>query len=496
MGDDAVRNGDLFADSIPSPPTPVEPARAPPSAPQRPGTLGAAPVRPVADRPSRPVAPPVMRVSAFVQSARLLLERNLGLLWIGGEISGCSRAPSGHLYFTLKDANAQVRCIFFRSKAQALGFMLRDGLAVEVRATPSIYEARGEFQLNVDTIRLAGLGALYERFLQRKEALAAAGWFDAGRKRALPLYPRRIGIVTSRRAAALRDVLTTLARRNPSAGVIVYPAAVQGGAAAGEIAAAIRLANRHAHVDVLIVCRGGGSLEDLWAFNEEIVARAIYESRLPIVSGVGHETDFTICDFVADVRAPTPTGAAGLVVPERRALAQRIADLRRRFARAQAHHASSRAQRVDGVARRLVHPAARLAQQAARARGLGERLARAFAQRRIAAWHQTAALRGRLARELRAPLPQSTRMATGTRGLVRAGRDRLARATMDVGRLGAALALLNPEAVLDRGYAIVTGPEGDVVSDAQQLRGGDDVRIAFARGHAEATVIRTSGSEQ
>ena len=489
MGNDAVRNGDLFAQHGAAPATPKAAADT--------MTASVAP-RPVPETPARPAAPPVMRVSAFVQSARLLLERNLGLLWIGGEISGCNRAPSGHLYFTLKDAHAQVRCIFFRSKAQALAFTLRDGLAVEVRATPTIYDARGDFQLNVDSIRLAGLGALYERFLQRKEALAAAGWFDAARKRALPAYPRRVGIVTSRRAAALGDVLTTLSRRNRSVGVIVYPAAVQGGTAAGEIAAAIRLANRHAHVDVLIVCRGGGSLEDLWAFNEDVVARAIHESRLPIVSGVGHETDFTICDFMADVRAPTPTGAAGLVVPERRVLAQRLADLRRRLARAQMHHASSRAQRVDGIARRLVHPAARLAEQAARARGLGARLARAFAQQRLAALQETAALRGRLARELRAPLPQAARLAAASRALVRAGRDRLARATVDAARLGGALALLNPEAVLDRGYAIVTAQSGDVVLDARQLRTGDDVKIAFARGDATATVKQTdtSRSEQ
>ena len=491
MTRDAVRNGDLFA-----PPDGSDErkrsgqADPPPVASQAPNGT------PAPERPASRAVPPVMRVSAFVQSARLLLERNLGLLWIGGEISGCSRAPSGHLYFTLKDAHAQVRCVFFRSKAQALAFTLRDGLAVEVRATPSIYEARGEFQLNVDSIRLAGLGALYERFLQRKEALAAAGWFETSRKRALPAYPRRIGIVTSRRAAALRDVLTTLARRNPSVGVIVYPAAVQGGAAAGEIAAAIRLANRHAQVDLLIVCRGGGSLEDLWAFNEQIVARAVYESRLPIVSGVGHETDFSICDFIADVRAPTPTGAAAIAVPERRALAQRVADLRRRLARAVSHQASSRAQRVDGIARRLVHPAARLAEQAARARRLGQRLARAFAQQRMAARQETAALRGRLARELRAPLPQSAQLAATRRGLARAGRERLARATVACERLGGALALLNPAAVLDRGYAIVTAHGGDVVIDAQQVRTGDEVQIAFARGRADATVTRTSGSER
>ena len=189
-----------------------------------------------------------------------------------------------------------------------------------MRATPSIYEARGEFQLNVDNIRLAGIGALYEQFARLKAKLEAAGWFAAERKRALPAYPRAIGIVTSPRAAALRDILTTLARRWPAARIILYPAAVQGNGAAAEIAQAIRVANARAEVDVLIVGRGGGSIEDLWAFNEEIVARAVFASVLPIVSGVGHETDFTICDFVADVRAPTPTAAAALVVPDRAAL--------------------------------------------------------------------------------------------------------------------------------------------------------------------------------
>ncbi|MGA8032467.1 MAG: exodeoxyribonuclease VII large subunit, partial [Casimicrobiaceae bacterium] len=245
---------------------------------------------------------PVLPVSLLVSSARLLLERHLGLLWVSGEISGFTRAASGHSYFTLKDASAQVRCVFFRHKAQGLPFALRDGLAVEVRATPTIYEARGDFQLGVETVRLAGVGALYEKFLRMKAALEAAGWFDPARKRALPRFPRRIGIVTSLKAAALRDVLTTLSRRYPAAGVVIYPAPVQGAGAADEIAAAIRVANERGDVDVLIVCRGGGSLEDLWAFNEEAVARAVFESALPVVSGVGHETDFTICDFVADLR--------------------------------------------------------------------------------------------------------------------------------------------------------------------------------------------------
>ena len=449
------------------------------------------------DALQRPVraAAPVVPVSTFVSQARILVERNLPLQWISGELSGCSRAPSGHVYFTLKDARAQIRCVFFRSKAQALTFTLREGLAVEVRATASIYEARGEFQLNVESIRLAGVGALYERFVQLKAKLEAAGLFDTARKRTLPAFPGRIGVVTSRRAAALRDVLTTLARRLPSVPVVIYPAAVQGAGASREIANAIRRANAHGYVDVLIVVRGGGSLEDLWAFNEEIVARAIFNSKLPIVSGVGHETDFTICDFVADVRAPTPTGAAALAVPDRAVLLRRVADLARRLARAQAHYASNRAQRVDRAARALVHPAARLARQRGQAVELGDRLTRAFAHRRHILQHRLGAARVRLSRELRAPLPQSHRLAASTRALVDAGRDRMNDARHAVERLAAALALLNPSAVLDRGYAIVATPAGAVVSDASHLRAGDEVRLTLARGRAHARVTSTGSGE-
>jgi exodeoxyribonuclease VII large subunit len=462
MHDDALRNGDLF---------PAE-----------------GPVRP----PARPAAPPpVVPVSRFVASARLLVERELGLTWVGGEISGCSRAASGHLYFTLKDAHAQVRCVFFRHKAQGLAFPLREGLAVEVRATPTIYDARGEFQLNVETVRQAGLGALYERFLQLKATLAAAGLFAEARKRPLPTYPRRIGIVTSRHAAALRDVLTTLRRRFRGVPVVLYPAAVQGAGAAGEIAAAIRMANSRAEVDVLIVCRGGGSLEDLWAFNEETVARAVFASAIPIVSGVGHETDFTICDFVADVRAPTPTGAAALAVPECAALRRAVTDLARRFVRAQAHQASSRAQRLDRAARRLVHPAARLARQAEAMLALRKRLARAFAHRQAVCMHRLQALDARLGLSVRAPRPQQARVAHAARALQRAGRQRLADAAAALGRLQDALELLNPGAVLERGYAIVTASDGAIVSDADRLVPGDDVAVQFARGRATATVKTT-----
>jgi exodeoxyribonuclease VII large subunit len=438
-----------------------------------------------------PTGSAVVPVSLLVSSARLLLERHLGLLWVSGEISGFTRAASGHSYFTLKDASAQVRCVFFRHKAQGLSFALREGLAVEVRATPTIYEARGDFQLSVETVRLAGLGALYEKFLQMKAALEAAGWFDPARKRELPRFPRRVGIVTSLKAAALRDVLTTLQRRYPAAGVVIYPAPVQGAGAADELAAAIRSANARGEVDVLIVCRGGGSLEDLWAFNEEALARAVFESELPVVSGVGHETDFTICDFVADQRAATPTAAATLVVPDRIALGHSVAQIGQRLARAFGHHAGNRAQRLDLAARRLVHPAARLAQQAERTQRLGERLTRAFALRRDRLAQRVAVAQARLARELRAPMPQVLRLAAASRGLVEAGRDRIARIEVDVGRMADALGHLNPAAVLDRGYAIVQDRDALVVTDSRQLAVGQSLTLTFAQGRAQADVVST-----
>jgi exodeoxyribonuclease VII large subunit len=415
------------------------------------------------------VPPPVVSVSLLVATARQLLERQLGLAWVGGEISDCRRASSGHLYFRLKDEAAQVQCVFYRSKAFRLPFELRNGLAVEVRATPSIYEARGEFQLNVDAIRLAGLGALYDRFVKLKERLQAAGWFDAERKRRLPVYPRAIGIVTSTRAAALSDVLTTLARRWRAPRIVVYPASVQGDGAAAEVAAAIRLANKRREVDVLIVCRGGGSFEDLWPFNEESLARAILESALPVISGVGHETDFTICDFVADVRAPTPTAAATLAVPDRIALGASVEQIGRRLVRVADHALAMRIQRVDHASQRLIHPAARLAQQRERTSALRERLARAWRHRVAYDRRAVAASYARLVRELRTPLPQAARL------------DALAQS----------LAHLNPNAVLTRGYAIVTTEDGGIVSSAVQVAPSDRVTLSFARGRADATITRS-----
>jgi exodeoxyribonuclease VII large subunit len=422
------------------------------------------------DRPHAPrrPAPPVVPVSVYVSQTRQVLERQMALTWIGGEVSGCSKAPSGHLYFKLKDANAQVQCVMYRLRNQHLTFALADGMSVEVRATATLYEPRGEFQLNVDALRLAGVGALYERFARLKARLEAEGLFATARKRPLPAHPRAVGIVTSPRAAALRDVLTTLRRRWPSLPVVIYPTPVQGTEAAAEIARAIRTANARAEVDVLIVARGGGSIEDLWSFNEEAVARAVFESALPVVSGVGHETDFTICDFVADVRAPTPTAAATLVAPDRQALREQLRRLVRGLDRAMVHTVQAREQRLDHAMRRLVHPATRLAQQGARVDELARRMTRcahASTDRRGTALE---ALVRRLLRELRSPLPGAQRVAA----------------------LAQNLAHLSPESVLERGYAIVATPDGTIVSDAAQVAAGDNVALTFARGGADATVVR------
>ncbi|MFO1414644.1 MAG: exodeoxyribonuclease VII large subunit [Burkholderiales bacterium] len=434
--------------------------------------------------------PVVVPVSLLVSSARLLIERHLGLTWVSGEISNFTRAASGHCYFNLKDAQAQVRCVLFRMRAQAVPFTLRDGLAVEVRATPSIYEARGEFQLNVDSVRLAGVGALYERFARLKAKLEAAGWFAEDRKRPLPAFPRAVGLVTSPQAAALRDLLTTLRRRWPAVRVILYATAVQGAGAAAEIAAAIRTANERAEVDTLIVARGGGSIEDLWSFNEEIVAQAVFESALPVISGVGHETDFTICDFVADVRAPTPTAAAALAVPDRVAVGQRVGALARGLARAGSHALELRAQRLDHASRRLVHPAARLAQQAQRTGEMATRLARLMRADLAARRGDLGNARTRFCRELRAPLPAAARLAAAGERWRRAGPERIAQAQRQVERLAQSLAHLNPEAVLTRGFAIVATEDGGIVRDGAQLQAGDALRVTLARGGADVTVDR------
>ncbi|MEO8145905.1 MAG: exodeoxyribonuclease VII large subunit, partial [Betaproteobacteria bacterium] len=327
-----------------------------------------------------PGGPAVLSVSQLLRSARDMLERRFPLQWIAGEISNLRPAASGHLYFTLKDETAQVDCVMFKSRAGALDWEPADGQRVEARALVTLYEPRGRFQLNVEGMRRAGLGPLYERFLKLKDKLAREGLFAVEAKRPIPAHPQQIGVVTSLAAAALRDVLTTLRRRNPSIPVIVYPAPVQGEGAAAKLVEALAAANARAECDVLLLVRGGGSIEDLWQFNEEVLARAIRASAIPIVAGVGHETDFTIADFAADARAPTPTAAAEMVSPSLEALRARIAETALRISRQTARTIEYAMQAVDALARRLVHPAERLRNSRQHLAHLAARLAAATAQ--------------------------------------------------------------------------------------------------------------------
>ncbi|HSJ98673.1 MAG TPA: exodeoxyribonuclease VII large subunit, partial [Myxococcota bacterium] len=391
-------------------------------------------------RPAPPVPAPVVTVTELNRRVRALLDNQFEVLWVAGELSNVKLASSGHWYFCLKDAGAQIDCAMFRTRAQFLDFRPQNGQQVEVRARVTLYEPRGSYQLVVEEVRKAGLGALYEAFEKLKARLQAEGLFDAARKRALPRFPRAIGIVTSPQAAALRDMLTTLRRRAGMTPVILYPAQVQGEGAGAQIARAIATASARGECDVLVVGRGGGSLEDLWAFNEEAVARAIAACAVPVVSGVGHETDFTIADFVADLRAPTPTAAAVAASADRLALRDEVAGLRRRLGRDLRRLLETCQQRLDGLARRLLTPAERLARDR-------ERLAQ----------H---------ARRLRRALPD---LALARRGLERDARRLQAAAGRGIDerarRLAAlrtALSHLDPTQVLGRGYSIVRDADGRV----------------------------------
>ena len=436
-----------------------------------------------------PALPAVISVAELNRLARDLLERNLPLTWVAGEISNCKRYDSGHCYFTLKDAQAQVDCVMFRNRAQLLGWQPQDGMRVEVRALPTLYEARGKFQLSVDTMRRGGLGALYEAFERLKAKLEKEGLFDPSRKRPLPKFPRAIGIVTSPKAAALRDVLTTLKRRMPGIPVIIYTTPVQGEGAAPRIAAAIARANAHKSCDVLLLCRGGGSIEDLWSFNEEVVARSIVASAIPIVTGIGHETDFTIADFVADMRAPTPTGAATLACPSCVDLGRLLERDQRRLRRVMRRALEDRMQRVDYLSRRLVHPGERIRQQAGELRHLGARL-RATWERRLedARWETR-----ELGLKLAASAPDVEGAAGEAAGLARRLREGARRglesAQTLLRRLEGSLRHLNPQSVLERGYSITEGADG-IVRDAWQLTVGQEVTITFAKGQAGAKVTR------
>jgi exodeoxyribonuclease VII large subunit len=439
-------------------------------------------------RISTPSGPQILSVSALARSVRDLLEHRYPLLWVADELSNFTVAKSGHAYFVLKDEQAQLRCVMFRNRHQRLDWEPRDGMQIEAQVLVSLYEPRGDLQLNVESMRRAGLGALFEAFLKLRDKLEREGLFAVEKKRPLPRCPRAVGLITSPEGAALRDVLTTLDRRNPSVTVIVYPVKVQGLGAADEIAAALQTAGRRDECEVLLLVRGGGSIEDLWAFNEESVARAVRACPIPVVTGIGHETDFTIADFAADQRAPTPTAAAELVSPERAQLLEAISRLIARVDVRMRHELEGRMLHVDHLSRRLVHPGARLQAQGELVQQLRARLAQA-AERILAEHRWQVAL---LLHRSKARLPKldelSARLARSLSQLRSGTRARVEQRIADCERLGTNLAHLDPNAVLKRGYSVVRDAAWRIVRQGPALTRGDLLDITFAEGGASARV--------
>jgi exodeoxyribonuclease VII large subunit len=437
----------------------------------------------------------IWRVADLVSAVRTTVERGYTDVWVEGEISNFRPSESGHLYFTLKDGDAQLRIVMFRSQARLLRFRPEGGMQVIARGRVTIYDARGELQLSAEFLEPVGAGALQVAFEQLKARLAQEGLFDATRRKPIPPLPRRIGIVTSPRGAALQDMLNILARRHENVGIQIYPAQVQGETAAAEVAAGVKYFNRAKSVDVIIVARGGGSIEDLAAFNDETLARTISASTLPVISAVGHETDFTIADFVADLRAPTPSAAAELVIESKHRLAEHLAHLHQRLDRATryrilmarknlqelAQHGafariqdlmSRRAQRLDELAYRLAANYRTLLHDYHRRLDIAASRVRHFDFRR-----SLAVVRGEL--------------DAGTEAVIHAFRSQLAGKRARAERLAAQLDALSPVRILERGYALVFDANGALVKDASQLSPGAEISARVARGSFTAEVKET-----
>ncbi|MBK1655376.1 exodeoxyribonuclease VII large subunit [Allochromatium vinosum] len=433
----------------------------------------------------------IRSISRLVSEARAVLETGFPQLWVRGEISNLAQPGSGHVYFSLKDAGAQVRCALWRSKRQRLAFGLANGQQVLARAQVSLYEPRGEFQLLIEHLEPDGEGALRLAFEQLKQRLAAEGLFEAALKRPLPPFPRQVGLITSPSGAAVRDLITVLGRRFPALPVLIYPAQVQGESAPESLIAALELANVRAECDVLILARGGGSLEDLNAFNDERLARAIRASGIPVVSGVGHEIDFTIADLVADQRAATPSAAAEQVAPSGAHLRERVATLSNRLIAAQRRRLDAARQRLNASRRHLslLHPSARLQQQAQRLDRAEWRLRTLIANRISEARRRLQPLVERLERQAPAHRIERAhwRLEALARRLHRAQYELLTHRRERLWRAVAGLEARSPLGTLSRGYAILTRlPEGEIVRDPAQVAPGDRLQIRVAGGRIEA----------
>lgn len=439
----------------------------------------------------------VLSVSELTERVKEMLEVEFSSLHVQGEISNYKRAASGHWYFTLKDEGAQLRAVFFRQWNRLLRFEPENGLEVRVRGSMSVYAERGDYQLMVETLEPVGVGALQLAFEQQVRRLAAEGLFDETRKRPLPMMPRRIGIVTSPTGAVIQDMLRILERRNPQIDILITPVRVQGNTAAGEITEAIKLLNQYGRkkgceIDVIIIGRGGGSAEDLWAFNEEQVARAIYNSAIPVVSAVGHETDYTVADFVADLRAPTPSAAAELVAPEVADLRERIGELQTSLSRAISYYLLQRRMQLRDLteSRGFAEIVGAVYSLAQRRRELEDRAARAL---------QTVLQRVRLrlenaqrrleAADFRAPIALgAARLESLEQRLQRAVRLQLERERHQLALKLSQLDLLSPLAVLGRGYALVRDESGRLVTRAASLQPGQQLRVRFEDGEAHCQV--------
>jgi len=434
----------------------------------------------------------ILTPSQLATLTRSLLEDAFPLVFVEGELSNIARPASGHLYFTLKDARAQVRCAMFRPKSQWLRFQPRDGLKVLARARVTLYEARGDFQLLIESLEEAGEGALRRAFEQLKARLQAEGLFDAEHKQPLPAWPRRIGVLTSPNGAAVRDVLSVLARRFPLLEVDILPVQVQGESAPRHLLDMLQRAIFSGHYDVLLLARGGGSLEDLWAFNDEALTRAVAASPVPVISAIGHETDFSLTDFAADLRAPTPSAAAELLVPERGELLQRLAALHRRLRTQDQHLRQQRSQALDRLYLRLaaLRPGARLALLSQRQQQLTRRLHAAMRERlyrdharlrhlgalltSARPQHRIAALRERL----RIVSPRAQAAIVG----------QLQRHTQHLRELARSLDAVSPLATVARGYAIIEQMDGTTVRSVQQVRPGERVSAQLADGRLQLLV--------
>jgi exodeoxyribonuclease VII large subunit len=442
----------------------------------------------------------VWTVRDLMAAVRTRMEREYTDVWVEGEVSNFRPAESGHLYFTLKDEGSQMRVVMFRSQARLLRFKPADGMAILARGRITVYEARGELQLSAEFLEPKGAGALQVAFEQLKAKLAAEGLFDRERKKPIPAFPRRVGIVTSPRGAAIQDILNILRRRHRGVNVLIYPAQVQGAGAASEVGSGVRYFNRAKNVDVIVVARGGGSLEDLAAFNDEGLARTIATSQLPVISAVGHETDFTICDFVSDLRAPTPSAAAELVIESQHRIEERVDTLRTRLQRAARYQVLMARQRLTQLSQ---HGAFARMQQALgrRAQRVDELVFRMAGAHR----NQLQAYRRRLdvasarvrAHDLQRVLEAMKRDLHGQEhalaAIMRANVQRL-RSMLDssAGKLHA----LSPLNILERGYALVFDANGTLVKDATQVNVGDEIRARLHRGEIRARVSSTVEQER